>query len=52
MGFKFFAQLFEMFLESSDVLQVMSCDTGQEDNVHMIQIYIVLGFLHHDKFTS
>ena len=39
-----------MFLESSDVVQVMSCGTGEEYSLHVIQVYIVSGFVHHYDF--
>ena len=41
-----------MFSGMHDVLQVMSCDIGQEYGLHRIQINTVLGFVYHDNFVS
>ena len=40
--------LLKMFLESPNVLQVAACSIGQEYSLHMIQVYLVAGLLHHE----
>ena len=34
------------------VLQILSCSTGQENNLHKIQLCKVLDIVHHDSFVS
>ena len=44
-----FAYLLTMFLESPDVI---SCGIDQEYRLQLIQVYVVLNFVHHDRFLS
>ena len=41
-----------MLLESLDVIQVMTCNIGQDYVLHKIQEYKVLGFVHYDNYAS
>ena len=49
---KISAQSLKMILEILDAFQVMSCGIGQQDDLHMILVHIILGFVHHDNFVS